>query len=396
MCSHVRALFFVEYDVVGHKNPVIKALYLITGFGHEAVVVFFVLSGFFISSSIIRSVLTNQWSWAIYAQKRLIRLYVVLVPALLLGLLWDMLGSNFFSGADIYQGAAAYTHMLPTPIMRLLSAKVWFGNLFFLQGIRVPTFGSNGPLWSLSYEFWYYVLFPLSLLALSAKTPAGKRLVYFILALGIAYFIGHRIDIYFLVWLMGVIIVIAKPVKLSKNPLYLPLTGLTFLVSLLISRQHRVDGVAMDFVIGIAFSAFLYGLLNRECEVVQPVYKKSAQFLSEMSYTLYLVHVPFLVFLNAMIIGRGMLWQPTSVHLTISLVIGLSVFGYAYLVYRLTEAKTDTVRRIFNNSPFKSGAEKEPTLGYDTQAPTLMTINPPDEAKPANLQIFEIVQQTHV
>jgi len=38
-------------------------------------------------------------------------------------------------------------------------------NVFFLQTITVPVYGSNSPLWSLANEFWYYLLFPLLLLA---------------------------------------------------------------------------------------------------------------------------------------------------------------------------------------------------------------------------------------
>ena len=35
------------------------------------------------------------------------------------------------------------------------------GNALFLQTILVPVLGTNGPLWSLAYEFWYYAVFPL-------------------------------------------------------------------------------------------------------------------------------------------------------------------------------------------------------------------------------------------
>ena len=53
--SHVRALFFVPYESVAHRNALIKVLYFFDGFGHSAVMVFFVLSGFLISSSVLRS-----------------------------------------------------------------------------------------------------------------------------------------------------------------------------------------------------------------------------------------------------------------------------------------------------------------------------------------------------
>jgi len=39
-------------------------------------------------------------------------------------------------------------------------------NLGFVQTVSVPVYGTNGPLWSLANEFWYYVMF--SLIAVAA------------------------------------------------------------------------------------------------------------------------------------------------------------------------------------------------------------------------------------
>lgn len=41
----------------------------------------------------------------------------------------------------------------------------------FLQTRFTPVFGSNGPLWSLFNEFWYYVLFPALGLSTSVYSP---------------------------------------------------------------------------------------------------------------------------------------------------------------------------------------------------------------------------------
>src|SRR2546426_11727302 len=52
MWGHVRGLFFVDYGNLQAPTLMTKLLYEITGFGHESVMVFFVLSGFFISTAI--------------------------------------------------------------------------------------------------------------------------------------------------------------------------------------------------------------------------------------------------------------------------------------------------------------------------------------------------------
>ena len=52
--------------------------------GYQAVMVFFVLSGYFISSTVLRSINENRWSWSDYLIKRVTRLWIVLIPALVL------------------------------------------------------------------------------------------------------------------------------------------------------------------------------------------------------------------------------------------------------------------------------------------------------------------------
>ena len=145
------------------RTASLKTLYFLTGFGHQAVMVFFVLSGFLISSSILRSLSAGTWSWSGYAISRATRLYVVLIPGLLFGLLWDVLGKSLFASTGLYtQPLGSFGGLV---VQDALTAGNFFGTLFFLQTIVCSSFGSNGPLWSIANEFWYYVLFPLGLLA---------------------------------------------------------------------------------------------------------------------------------------------------------------------------------------------------------------------------------------
>ena len=45
MVGHLRALFFADFAYLQSKSLPLGALYFFTGFGHQAVIVFFVLSG---------------------------------------------------------------------------------------------------------------------------------------------------------------------------------------------------------------------------------------------------------------------------------------------------------------------------------------------------------------
>lgn len=193
----------MDFQHLQSKSFVPQVLYFLTGFGHQAVIVFFVLSGFLISSTILRSHILGKWSWRHYAVNRATRLYVVLLPGLLLGFFWDRLGSWLFAAKGIY--AHSLSDLGPAVPLKNLTPGNFLGNLFFLQTILCETFGSNGPLWSLSNEFWYYVLFPLALGAGIAW--ASRRFfiatAFTCLALFITVFLGRGIMVGFLIWLAG-------------------------------------------------------------------------------------------------------------------------------------------------------------------------------------------------
>ena len=85
-----------------------------------------------------------------------------------------------------------------------LTLSTFFGNVFFLQGIVTSCFGSNGALWSLSYEFWYYIFFPLLVTALLASIHTRVRVGAGLLLSLLVVLCGWTIGAYFLIWLMGV------------------------------------------------------------------------------------------------------------------------------------------------------------------------------------------------
>jgi len=163
--SHWRDCFFRDYSQLHVHNPLIAAAYFMSGIGHEWVIVFFVLSGYLVGGSVLRQTLQGRWSWSEYALHRLTRLYIVLIPALLLGGAIDLIGLRLFGTSDVYTAHHGMKLMLEAPASHLTVGTL-LGNYVFLQVILVPVFGSNGPLWSLGYEFWYYIAFPLLFFAL--------------------------------------------------------------------------------------------------------------------------------------------------------------------------------------------------------------------------------------
>ena len=114
-------------------------------FGSDAVVVFFVLSGFLIAHAASRCD-----GAAGFATARIARLYSVVIPAIALTFALDAIGR--MADPALYappwdQDGAPW---------REAWRAITFTNEGWGQASRL---GTNGPYWSLAYEAWYYALF---------------------------------------------------------------------------------------------------------------------------------------------------------------------------------------------------------------------------------------------
>src|SRR5579859_7896369 len=103
LVGHLRSFVFVPYGELKSHTIIEMVVWTVSGFGHQAVMIFFVLSGFFISRSVIADQQHRRFEWGSYLIKRLSRLWIVLVPALLLTFLWDLIG-RALGGASFYEG----------------------------------------------------------------------------------------------------------------------------------------------------------------------------------------------------------------------------------------------------------------------------------------------------
>src|ERR1700760_4355536 len=90
--SHLRDFFFQDYSQVPHHNLLLAASYVATGLGHQWVIAFFVLSGYLVGGSVLRSMNLDRWAWRGYLLNRMTRLNTGLIPALALGGLLEVVG----------------------------------------------------------------------------------------------------------------------------------------------------------------------------------------------------------------------------------------------------------------------------------------------------------------
>lgn len=345
VCDHWRNAFFVDYaQATDHLGP-LSVLYLLTSAGHLAVVIFFVLSGYLISGSIFRSLNRGSWSWRSYLLHRVVRLWIVLLPGLLLCALWDGIGLRLRGAyaVSIYRGDSG-NHLLGFDAHLSHTFAAFIGNLFFLQSILVPTFGSNGALWSLANEFFYYMLFPLALLALRPQTNWRARLGYLVLFSAVAALAGHYILLLFPAWLLGTLLASMPPLKVGRAirwgsaAVYLPL-------GLALTKYRGLPGIVTDYLFAIATFLFLLVLLGAQGEAAdRNLTTRFWRTFARFSYTLYVVHLPFLILISALLLHASR-WRPDAAHLLAAAGPLVLALGLAFVVGSFTEFRTDKVRR---------------------------------------------------
>jgi peptidoglycan/LPS O-acetylase OafA/YrhL len=356
MLGHLRGFIFQDFGELNNAGPLAKGFYFATGLGHQAVMVFFVLSGYFVGGSVISGLIKGRFSWGAYARARLTRLWMVLLPALLLTLAIDSLGSSWNPGA--YGGELSSRFMSGPSLLRPASydVKTFVGNLGFLQNVLVPVYGTNGPLWSLANEFWYYVLFPLIAVAMARLSGMRGRVFAVVQAILFALIVSWLpvgLLMGGLIWLMGAVVwwVLWKNQQLNQSKgaalisffrgwVWRVVGGVIFLGTLVASKTD--SWIGSDFAVGTAFAFWLVSLPGG---LSFPAWiRRVVTGLSEISYTLYVVHFSLLFFVAAVVLkgrqfpanGEGYLWFGG---------LAAAVLAISVALWWLFERNTDHVRR---------------------------------------------------
>lgn len=141
-CLRGLAAFYVfAHHFVRRGMPQVPELVRVFSFGQVAVMLFFLVSGFVIHFA--SSEPGAVFNLGHYLQRRIRRLY----PPFLMAMLVTWIGWS----------------LLPITIFRFSYTEL-FGNLLMLQaedgpGSSISPFLDNYPLWSLSYEFWFYIMY---------------------------------------------------------------------------------------------------------------------------------------------------------------------------------------------------------------------------------------------
>lgn len=327
-------------------------------FSHEAVVVFFVLSGFII----VYSTTSKASTWQHYAVARLSRVYSVALPAVVLCvvLAWWL---PSLPGFD----PRAMSGYRPVVLWDVLSS------LLFIN----PAWGNtaeltlNGPYWSLCYEVWFYV-------ALGACFFSKGRARWVLTGLA-ALVAGPPILLLMPIWLMGVWLFAARRYDTAWSAgvawvaFVAPIVGVVFIdatgLDVLIQRTlyENVPGYwrlvssqrfITDHLIGVAICLHIaaFSSLPLRVQMFFARYQTMFAGLAGFSFTLYLFHRPMTQVLGA--------WYPQpkdAVWQTALMVLGILLA--CWIISWGTEKQLSKWRRVFGGAIAWGARRKKPSLG---------------------------------
>lgn len=368
--GHVRLLFFEDYSTANHDG-VTALLYSLTSLGSEAVIVFFVMSGYWVGGSVIGRFRSSAFRWGDYANARLTRLWLVLIPALLLTLILDKVGGSAFPDSDVYANPQIYAGVPAAPSYSPLT---FIGNLLFLQDIHLPVFGSNQPLWSLAYEAWYYLLFPALLAAFWHGGSRRRKLIGGLLAVIAILVSGPAVIGLFPAWLVGALVAgLKKPISEIFARVSTFAVAAIRLTAIVVIVGTAVFVHEVDFPFGL--DPLLLGVVTAlgMCPFVTDVQWSgrpgrvldALSWTAHSSYSLYAIHMPIIVFAAAALVpARSDRWtiSPGPVALYVLIIAGCCLLAYVFA--RFTERKTGSVRRwaasITTRAKARAGASSAP------------------------------------
>lgn len=311
-------------------------LWQVEAFSQEAVVVFFVLSGFVINYTAN----VRDRSIETYFINRTARIYSVVIPALALTFASDAVGSLL--RPEVYAALSDYS--ADDRLWQMLNALLFTGHIWS-NHMRI---GTNFPYWSVGFEVWYYIAF-----GIICFVPKGRALPVAALVLLLA---GPKISVLFPIWLSGaagywvcahcrlgrrsgVLLWVGSIGSLAACKLLGP--GHGSLYDGFDTTAHRLGDYAYYYAIGALFTVNLVGFHNMavKMERLPRWLSEVAKWLGERTFSLYLFHMPLLF-----LIAAAAPWPPTSVQTRALVFLGTPML--IFVLAELTERREREWRQV--------------------------------------------------
>ena len=220
-------------------------------------------------------------------------------------------------------------------------------NAGFLMESRCETYGTDTALWSLGYEFWFYLVFPavcLVVLAAFRKRPAvalGNLLV----VVAITVLFGPGLYLLIPAWLLGVVVaeVLRQPwAKRNLDRIWLLVVATVILAMAMIANTViDLNRPLRTAAIGVPAALLIVVAVPVGRRLRGPLIELPAR-MGDWSFSLYVYHAPMLVLLIAITYTSGLLEKLGPVlgaYLAAAVVVPI-----AWVCSRFTERYTPQVR----------------------------------------------------
>ena len=293
------AFYVVIHHTISHGTVVAGLpVGFLLRFGQEAVILFFLLSGFVINYSYQ---ISSDKSFATYFFKRSTRIFIPLFFVFLAG----YLGLSYNRG-------------------ELINPEIWtlVKNILMLQdwervkpGVLAEPYMGNTPLWSLSYEWWFYMLYFPIVTGMAALSNFKRSLFVFTVSIAMAALYVwqpnflFRLFAYFGIWWAGVYLsdLYLAGRHTSLKALALPVFALAIIAAVLmlpvLAARQAGEGLLLgahpllEFRHVFMSLAFLCGaiLWHKLHWFGFDLLIKPFLIFAPVSYVLYICHQPLMV-----------------------------------------------------------------------------------------------------
>jgi diketogulonate reductase-like aldo/keto reductase/peptidoglycan/LPS O-acetylase OafA/YrhL len=369
LAFHSYQLMFMEHLPGADYDPAIRLAYSVfwtlSGHGGDAVMVFFVLSGYLVGGPALVRCVGGRLSAVDYFSARIARLYVVVIPALTISFCAYMSARQ----SPGWGGFVASHQVLYDMFFAPVGVGAAVCNGLFLQTIVCSAFAGNAALWSLSNEFWYYVLF-FALISVR-KTPAYALLIIAIFGLfmvaerqdATGTHVGLKFFFFFAIWCCGVLVyAVAAPAWIWFCGFLASLAA----VYVLATRGLFPHWAAMVVVVGLGTAALI--LCIQHLKIPLPSFLGFGRELAKFSFSLYAIHYPILLLLNVNAGGRR---DFTFASLGLDAVFILFCLLLAGVFYLLFESRTSAARAWLKAVMLRGFGDGDRGLRHATIAETV-------------------------
>lgn len=269
--------------------------------GYVGVDIFFVLSGFLITSIIKKKVDEDKFSFKEFYFRRFLRIYPALVVTISLTLV------------------VGYFVLLPNDLKNLgwssVAANLSFSNLYFWQNMGYFDGAAiEKPLlhtWSLSVEEQFYILFPALFLLIARYCYSYLKTVFFVIfivSLILAAWAAYEKPTasFFLpitrAWelLVGSFLALHHlQIKNINSKKTVSLAGAIFIVISILGYSEQTVFPGISALLPTIGTAFLLVGVDRHSSIIYSLLtNRVALFVGQISYSLYLIHWPLIVLIQ--------------------------------------------------------------------------------------------------